>query len=605
MATKKKNSEKEPEAPPAPDSGDAADALARNLTLLFAETARVADAYLKPREEGQRPFDNGEGLAETIRTISQVASFWLSEPVRALEAQNRLMAGYIGLWAASLQRMSGEPSQPFVSPDDGDKRFKDPDWSQNQFYDFVKQFYLVTSRWALEMVRDAEGLDDHTRHKADFYVRQLVSALSPSNFVFTNPELLRTTLTENASNLVRGVQMLAEDIRSGGGELKIRQSDRSKFELGVNIATTPGKVVFQNDLCQLIQYEPTTGKVFKRPLLIVPPWINKYYILDLTPEKSFIRWAVEQGHTVFVISWVNPDERHADKCFASYMHEGVLAALDAVCELTNVRDVNAIGYCIGGTLLSATLAWMTARKDTRIRSATLFAAQVDFTHAGELKVFIDEPQISALERQMAPRGYLEGGSMATAFNMLRPNDLIWPYVISNYFKGQQPSAFDLLHWNSDSTRIPAANCSFYLRQCYLENTLAAGNMVLDGVQLDLKKVKVPVFSLATREDHIAPARSVFLGSSHFGGSVEFVLAGSGHIAGVINPPARNKYQYWTGAAPRGDGYATWLTRAEEHSGSWWPHWQAWIEKQNATRVKARAVKKGLELAPGSYVKVMS
>jgi polyhydroxyalkanoate synthase len=455
------------------------------------------------------------------------------------------------------------------------------------------------------MVDEAQGLDDHTRQKAMFYVRQVVSALAPSNFAITNPEVLRQTLAENADNLVRGMRMLTEDIQAGHGELKIRQSDTSKFKLGENIATTPGKVIHQNDLCQLIQYEPSTKKVLKRPLLIVPPWINKFYVLDLNQEKSFIRWCVEQGHTVFAISWVNPDEHQAKKTFTDYMQQGVLESLGVIAKKADTKSVNAVGYCVGGTLLSATLAYMAAKGDKRIKSATLFATQVDFTYSGDLKVFVDEEQISTLEKEMSVRGYLEGREMAASFNMLRPNDLIWPYVISNYFKGKEPAAFDLLYWNADATRMPAANHAFYLRSCYLDNLMTKGKMKLDGVSIDLGKVKIPIFNLATREDHIAPARSVFYGSSFFGGKVTFVLTGSGHIAGVINPPSRQKYQYWTGPSPKGDGYAEWLPKAKEHAGSWWPHWQKWIEAQDDEQVKARDVGKGLEPAPGSYVKVRS
>ncbi|HEY5080676.1 MAG TPA: class I poly(R)-hydroxyalkanoic acid synthase [Bauldia sp.] len=579
------------------------EAFACNLARLLEEAGKAASAYLKPREGSLATPDFGNNLAEVVKTLDEVGKYWLAEPGRALEAQNRLFAAYTGLWTASLQRMIGLPAAPFASPDPGDRRFADPEWSSNQFFDFLKQFYLVTARWAAAMVEDAGGLEPHTRQKAAFYVRQIANALAPSNFAFTNPEVLRETLAENAGNLVRGMHMLAEDIKAGHGELKIRQSGRGEFKLGENLAATPGKVIHQNDLCQLIQYKPTTKKVLKRPLLIVPPWINKFYILDLTPEKSFIGWAVAQGHTVFVVSWVNPDKHQERKSFEHYMRAGVIESLDVIGKVTGAKAINAAGYCVGGTILSVALAWMAATGDTRIKSATLFATQVDFTYAGDLKVFADEEQISAVEKQMSVRGYLEGRNMAAAFNMLRSNDMIWPYVISNYFKGKEPPPFDLLYWNSDTTRMPAANHSFYLRQCYLDNTLAEGTMDIGGITLDLKQVKVPVYNLATREDHIAPARSVFYGSSFFGGKVTFVLAGSGHIAGVINSPVRNKHQYWTGPAPKGDGYAEWLKKTKEHPGSWWPHWQKWIEAQDDSQVKARPVGKGIEAAPGSYVRV--
>ncbi len=579
------------------------EAFARNLARMLEEAGKAASAYLKPREEGEATVSFGENFVEVAKTMVAVFDYWVSEPQRLLDAQTRLTIAYTGLWTASLQRMMGFNIIPFAAPEPGDRRFTDPEWTDNQFFDFLKQFYLVTTRWANEMVEDARGLDEHTRQKAAFYLRQISAALSPSNFVLTNPEVLRETLAENAANLVRGMQMLAEDIKAGHGSLKIRQSDATPFRFGENIATTPGKVIHQNNLCQLIQYAPTTKKVLKRPLLIVPPWINKFYILDLNPEKSFIRWAVEQGHTVFVVSWVNPDRRQAKQSFAEYMREGILESLDVIQKKTRASGVNAIGYCVGGTLLAVALAHMAAKGDRRIKSATFFATQIDFTHAGDLKVFVDEAQIETVEKQMDVRGYLEGQNMASAFNMLRPNDLIWPYVIGNYVKGKAPAPFDLLYWNSDTTRMPAANHAFYLRQCYLDNKLAKGEMEIDGKPLDLKKVTIPVFNLATREDHIAPPRSVFYGSSFFGGPVTFALSGSGHIAGVVNPPERKRYQYWTGAKPKGDGYDAWLKKAREHPGSWWPYWQQWIEKQDDTRVKARAVGAGIEDAPGSYVRV--
>ena len=581
------------------------EAFARNLALVLEEGAKALSAYLKPRESGKPSFEVADNLVEVIRTLTKVAEYWSAEPGRAFAAQSRLFAAYTGVWTSSLTKMMGLPASPFLAPDAGDRRFTDPDWSANPLFDFLKQFYLATSRWAASLVDDADGLDPHTRAKAAFYVRQIANALSPANFVVTNPEVLRETLSENAANLVRGMKMLTEDIAAGHGQLRIRQTDGSRFKLGENIAVTPGEVIHQNDLCQLIQYAPTTRQVLKRPLFIVPPWINKYYILDLNPEKSFVRWAVEQGHTVFMVSWVNPDRHQAAKTFDNYMRQGILESLDVITAKTKAKQVNAIGYCVGGTLLSATLAWMAVKGDKRIASAMLFAAQVDFTYAGDLKVFVDEAQLAALDKEMSVRGYLEGRDMAAAFNMLRSNDLIWPYVISNYFKGKEPAPFDLLYWNSDATRMPAANHSYYLRTCYLNNELSKGGMVLDGVPVDLKKVKVPIYNLATREDHIAPARSVYYGSSFFGGKVTYVLSGSGHIAGVVNPPSRRKYQYWTGPSPKGDDVAAWQAKAKEHPGSWWPHWQKWIEAQDDTRTKARPVGKGLEPAPGSYVKVKS
>ena len=583
------------------------EALSRNLAHLIENGGRALAAYLKPREQGENDREMADEVAEVVKTLGQVAEYWLGDPQRAVELQTRLGKAYLDLWAAAAKRLAGQESSPVVAATPADKRFADPEWSSNQFYDFLKQGYLLTTQWANQLVSDASGLDAHTRQKAEFYVRQIGNALSPSNFILTNPELLRETVTSNADNLVRGMKMLAEDIEAGGGHLRIRQSDSSMFEVGRNLATTPGKVIFQNDLMQLIQYAPSTPNVLKRPVLIVPPWINKFYVLDLTPEKSFIKWCVDQGVTVFCISWVNPDSHLAQKTFEDYMRQGPVAALDAIQKVTGEDRIHTIGYCVGGTLLSVTLAAIAAWRDERIMSATLFAAQVDFTFAGDLKVFVDEKQVEALEQRMTERGYLEGRKMATVFNLMRSNDLIWPYVINNYLKGKAPFPFDLLYWNSDATRMPAANHAFYVRSCYLENRLAQGKMTISNTPIDLKSVKVPIYNLATREDHIAPPKSVLLGSKFFGGPVRFVLAGSGHIAGVVNPPDRKKYQYWTGPRPRSADLDKWLAKATEHPGSWWPDWLAWLKDQDATEVPAREPGGGvltpIEDAPGSYVRL--
>ena len=580
------------------------DQFAQNMGRLVEEYGKVTAAYIKPIERGEAKGGQAEEASEMVKTLGRVAETWVADPRKIIEAQAALTGDFLQLWSTMLKRASGEAAKPVVEPDTRDGRFADPEWSGHPMFDFIKQAYLIGSRWAESMVDKAEDLDPHTRDKARFYVKQIASALSPSNFIATNPELLRETLRQNGENLVRGMKMLAEDIEAGHGELKIRQSDPSAFKMGVNIASTPGKVIFRNAIIELIQYAPATETVLKRPLLIVPPWINKFYILDLNAEKSFIRWCVAQGLTVFCISWVNPDERHAGKDFESYMREGVFAALEAIEQATGEKKVSAIGYCVGGTLLGVTLAYMAAVKDKRIDSATFFTTQVDFSRAGELSVFVDEDQIRAVEEQMAKIGYLDGAKMAGAFNMLRPNDLIWSYAVNNYLKGKAPTAFDLLYWNADSTRMPAANHSFYLRNCYLENKLSQGKMTIGGQRLDLKKVRIPVYNLATREDHIAPAASVFIGSQCFGGPVDYVVAGSGHIAGVVNPPAKVKYQYWTGGPPVGR-YEDWIDSASEHPGSWWPHWFAWVEAQASKRVPAREPGAGqlpaLADAPGTYV----
>ena len=583
------------------------EAFAMNLARAMETSGQALAAFLKPRESGEVTDKPPSELTEVVKTFTAVAEYWLSDNDRSADLQKKLAKAYLDLWGSSMRRLAGEQAAPVIEPSPRDKRFSDPEWKSNQFFDFLLQVYLLSTQWAQDLVRNADGLDAHTRKKAEFYVQQITNALAPSNFVLTNPEVLRETLASNGDNLVRGMKMLAEDIEAGRGTLRIRQSDPANLIVGVNMATTPGKVIFQNELMQLIQYSPSTETVLRTPLLIVPPWINKFYILDLKPEKSFIKWCVDQGITVFVISWVNPDKNLGGKTFEDYMKEGPLAAMDAIERATGEMKVHTMGYCVGGTLLASTLAWLAEKRRVRVTSATFLAAQVDFTHAGDLLVFVDEDQISALERDMQESGVLEGARMAMAFNMLRSNDLIWSYVVSNYLKGQPPSSFDLLHWNSDATRMPAANHSYYLRNCYLENRLSTGSMVLDNTLLDLSKVKVPVYNLATREDHIAPADSVLYGSQFFGGPVKYVLSGSGHIAGVVNPPASGKYQFWTNDNIRDVTLSDWLKGAQEHKGSWWPDWRQWLESIDAEQVPARAVGTEalppIEDAPGSYVRV--
>jgi len=579
-----------------------------NVARALETGGQALAAFLKPRQNGKLQ-DKPDDMAEVIKTFTAVAEYWLGDSARTADLQARLAKSYLDLLGSTARRMNGEAAAPAIEPSPRDKRFSDPEWKSNQFFDFILQLYLLTTRWVQELVRDAEGLDPQTRRKAEFYALQIINALAPSNFVLTNPDVLRTTLLTSGGNLVRGMKMLAEDIEAGHGTLRVRQSDPSSLTVGVDLALTPGKVIFQNDMIQLIQYEPSTEKVLRTPLLIVPPWINKFYILDLRPEKSLVKWCVDQGITVFMISWVNPDKRLAGKTLVDYMKEGPLAAMDVIERVTGELKVHTVGYCAGGTLLASTLAWLDEKRRVRMTSATLMAAQVDFSLAGDLMVYVDESQLNTLERDMQSAGVLEGSKMAMAFNMLRSNDLIWTYVISNYLKGQTPPSFDLLHWNSDSTRMTAASHSFYLRNYYLENRLSTGTLVFDNTLLDLSKIKVPIFNLATREDHIAPARSVLYGSQFFGGPVKYVLAGSGHIAGVVNPPAAGKYQYWASEKSTADSLEAWLETAQEHAGSWWPHWREWLGSLDPEEVPARQVGTAdfpaLEDAPGSYVMVKS
>ena len=458
-------------------------------------------------------------------------------------------------------------------------------------------------------VEDVDGLDEKTSRKVDFYTKQFADAMAPSNFLMTNPEVLRATIESGGENLVKGLENLLSDLERGHGELQISMTDQDAFEVGGNVATTPGKVVFQNDLMQLIQYAPTTEEVMRRPLVLVPPWINKFYILDLRAKNSLIKWAVDQGITVFVVSWVNPDEKLAKKTFEDYMLEGPLAALDAIEKATGQKEINAIGYCIGGTLMAATLSYMASKGDDRIKSITFFTTMVDFAEAGDLSVFIDEEQLAALEDRMNKSGYLDGKEMATTFNMLRANDLIWSFVVNNYLMGKEPFPFDLLYWNSDSTRMPAAMHSFYLRKMYQENKLVQpGALTLAGVPIDLSQNKLPTFILSTKEDHIAPWKSTYAATQIYSGTTRFCLAGSGHIAGVINPPSdKPKYGYWTRTGKNPKDPEKWLDGAKFNEGSWWPEWKKWLDRSAGGTVPARVPGygdlKAIEDAPGSYVKM--
>ncbi|MFT4172076.1 MAG: class I poly(R)-hydroxyalkanoic acid synthase [Rhodocyclaceae bacterium] len=595
-------SQKEAEAPPMPD----ADEIARTYAEVARRSSKLLTEHIQRQmQKGVKAPDDELGLAQAF--MDMMAKL-LANPVRLAQAQWALAWDYFALWQNSMQRFMGLQTAPLATPAKDDKRFKDEAWQDHFLFDFIKQSYLIAARHVHDTVSGVEGLDETTRKKVDFFTRQYIDALSPSNFVLTNPEVVRATVTSNGQNLVKGFNNLLRDIEEGDGQLRIRMTDTSAFELGRNVATTPGKVVYQNDLIQLLQYTPTTAKAYKRPLLIVPPWINKYYILDLREKNSLIKWAVDQGHTVFVISWVNPDARLADKGFEDYLREGVLDAVNAVCEQTGATSVNTAGYCLGGTLLAAAVAYLAAKKDKRIASATFFATLLDFHDPGELAVFIDEGQVSHLEQKMSERGYLEGSEMANTFNMLRANDLIWSFVVNNYLLGKDPFPFDLLYWNSDATRMPAKMHSFYLRNMYMKNALREpGGIELLGTRIDLAKVKIPTYFVSTKEDHIAPWKTTYAGPHLFGGAPRFVLGGSGHIAGIVNPPVANKYGFWVNeGADLPDTPEAWLAGAQAHEGSWWTDWNAWLLAQDASQVAARDPVAGpltvLDEAPGSYVK---
>jgi polyhydroxyalkanoate synthase subunit PhaC len=588
--------------------------------LSAEESERMKDAFKDIAERSQKLLQDfaekykadGPQPADPLRLTQTFMDFtakMLADPNRLLQAQMELWQQYLNLWQVTAQRVMGQKVEPVVEPAKGDKRFNDPAWKDEVVFDYLKQSYLLTARWLQHTVKEVEGVDDKTAKKVDFYTRQFIDAMSPSNFAMTNPQVVKATVESKGENLLKGLQNLLTDLERGKGTLAIRQTDMKAFKVGGNVATSPGKVVYQNKVMQLLQYAPATEQVYTMPLLIVPPWINKFYILDLKAENSFIKWATEQGYTVFVISWVNPDEHLTSLVFEDYMKLGPLAALDAIEQATGEKKVSAIGYCIGGTLMATTLAYMAARGDDRIAACTFFTAQVDFTEPGELGVFIDEDQLASVEEMMSKKGYLEGSEMATTFNMLRANDLIWSFVVNNYLMGKDPFPFDLLFWNADATRMPAAMHSYYLRNMYQKNLLVKpGGLTIDNVPIDLRKISIPVYLQAGKEDHIAPAKSVYKATQIFSGPVRFMLAGSGHIAGVVNPPRNKKYQHWLNETAKNPATLDeWRAGAQEFPGSWWHDWDKWLSAKSGPKVPARVPGQGglpaIEDAPGSYVKV--
>jgi polyhydroxyalkanoate synthase len=589
-------------------SQEALSRLAEELTDIAERSQRLIADFTENADK----LNTGETQQEFMligQTFMQYAMKLAENPIQMIEAQADLWAQYSSLWQNTLQRMTGNEAEPVATPDAGDRRFKDAEWSNNIIFDYIKQSYLLTSRWLVDQTGHTEGLEPHLAKKVDFFTRQFVDAISPTNFVATNPTVLKETLETRGENLLKGLQNILSDMERGHGQLRISQTDMEAFSVGENIAVTPGQVVFQNELMQLIHYEPTTETQFETPLLIIPPWINKFYILDLRPGNSFIKWATDQGHSVYVISWINPTEELRHKDFTSYMMDGPLAALEAIKTDIGIQKVNAIGYCLGGTLLSATLAYAAKKNMDSFASATFFTTLVDFEKAGELSVFVDEDQIQAIERKMRDKGFLDGAEMASTFNSLRSNDLIWSFVVSNYLMGKEPFPFDLLFWNSDSTRLPEAMHSFYLRNMYQKNLMREpGGISMGNVPINLGDIDVPTYFLATKEDHIAPWPGVYQGMKRFGGESKFVLAASGHIAGVINPPAAEKYSYWTNEKKL-DEQGDWLESSVEKPGSWWVDWQSWILSNTGLKVPARIPGKGklsrIEAAPGSYVKVRS
>ena len=581
--------------------------LSATMVKVAERSQRLIETFVDQQKEGRNVSYSVLDTGVMTRTFQEWCQQIMANPQPVMEAQMRMWQDYATLWQNTTLRMMGQPvEEAVIAPQAGDRRFKDDAWNENPVFDFIKQSYLLAAGFVQESQAGDDGLDAHSAEKLRFYTRQFLDAMAPTNFAMTNPKVMQRTMETGGANLLNGLSNMLDDLDRGKGRLRIKMTDMDRFVLGENVAVTPGEVVYQNELMQLLQYTPTTDKVFRRPLLIIPPWINKYYILDLRAKNSFIKWAVDQGHTVFIISWVNPDASLAEKSFTDYMLEGPLAALDAIEQATGEREAKVIGYCLGGTLLASLLAYMAEQGGKRIKAATFFAAMVDFSAPGELGVFIDDEQISRMEVKMREDGVFEGSSMAEAFNLLRANDLIWSFVVNNYLLGDEPFPFDLLYWNSDSTRMPGNMHSFYMRNMYQHNRLVEpGGINLNGVDIDLRKIRTPSYILATKEDHIAPWESTYAATQIYQGTRRFVLGMSGHIAGVVNHPAANKYGYWVNPKLPASA-AAWLAGAEQREGSWWPDWSAWVGRYNGKRVAARSPGDGalpvIEDAPGSYVK---
>ena len=578
--------------------------LAQNLSKIIEQSQRILQEYLRQQERGdQISFIDPNIIGKSFQELFQRL---LKDPDKLIAAQVEFWKNTLDLWQAASERMAGRKAQAVIEPSPTDKRFKDEQWAENVVFDYIKQSYLLAADSLQGLVQSVEGLDDKTARKVQFYTRQFVDAMAPTNFVLTNPTVLQATLDSGGENLVKGLQNLLADLERGRGQLQIRMTDLNAFKPGENVAVTPGKVIFQNELMQLLQYNPSTPTVCQRPFLFVSPWINKYYIMDMRPKNSMVKWMVDQGFTVFMTSWINPDERLAHKTFDDYLLSCV-EAMDAIEQATGEREINAAGYCLGGTLLLSTLAWLAAKNDQRVKSAICFACMTDFSEPGELEVFIDEELIALLEKQMGERGYLAGSQMAGVFSLLRANDLIWYFVVNNYLLGNDPYPFDLLYWNSDSTRMPRDMHSFYVRNMYQKNLLREpGGITLAGAPVDLRQIKNPVCFLSAYEDHIAPWTSTYAGTQLVGGPVKFVLSGSGHIAGVINPASSDKYGYWLNPnnPPNPDD---WFKDAVKREGSWWPDWLDWLQPFVGPQVPARQPGDGklklIEDAPGSYVKM--
>ncbi|PXX99784.1 class I poly(R)-hydroxyalkanoic acid synthase [Halomonas sp. LBP4] len=570
-------------------------------------------ALMEEMMERMAPSDAADSVYDDMRESFRAgAESLMRNPSLLWQAQSRLLQDQFQLWQQGMRALAGEAMEPLVTPAKGDRRFNDEAWTNDPHYLAIMQQYLLFSRMVEDLVEGLDGLDPERQRNLTFYARQVVNAMAPTNFVTTNPEVMRKTLETRGQNLIDGLTRLREDLANSAEGLNVAMTDRSAFEVGDNIAVTPGSVVYENELIQLIQYSPTTEQVFKTPLLMVPPWINKYYILDLRQDNSLVKWLVDQGHTVFLISWRNPGPEQRDLTWADYMQMGPIAAMGAIEQATGEKSVNLLSYCIGGTLAASTVAYLTStRRGRKVKSVTYMATLQDFRDPGDIGVFLSEPVLAGLEAKLERDGYLDGRVMAFSFNLLRENDLFWSFYINNYLKGEMPAPFDLLYWNTDGTNLPAGTHAWYLRHMYLENRLVEpGGIELDGVKIDLRKISTPSYFISTSDDHIAKWNSTYYGALLPKGPVTFVLGGSGHIAGIVNPPSRNKYGYWTNDALP-ETPEEWLAGAEHQEGSWWPHWQAWMTSNGYVdaekMVPARQPGEGeldiLEPAPGRYVKM--
>ncbi|MDY6992378.1 MAG: class I poly(R)-hydroxyalkanoic acid synthase [Pseudomonadota bacterium] len=568
----------------------------------YKNPQEIFQAFTKQYNDFLQGFASHQGqemFKQFNQAWSALTTQWLQDPQKWLETMSHYQQQQMNLWL-QLFNQSGEQTEKSIAPID--RRFTAKEWKENPVFDYIKQSYLLTSQWLIKMAETVH-LDEENQKKLNFYTKYFVDAMSPSNFAFTNPEVIQQAIETKGQSLIDGLQHLLGDMEKG----HISMTDESAFELGKNLAITPGGVVYENELMQLIQYHPTTEKVLDRPLLIVPPCINKYYILDLQPQNSFIKYAVDQGNTVFVISWVNPEKELKDYAWDDYLNLGIFKALEIIKAISSAKKINTASWCIGGTLLASALSVMQKKKNNIVASGTYFTTMLDFSEPGDLGVFIDELQIARRESQLEYSGILSGKDLALTFSMLRANDLIWSYVVNNYLKGQAPTPFDILYWNSDPTNLPAKMYSYYIRNMYIENNLIKPNVLtMCNVAVNLNNIKVPSFFLSTIDDHIAPWKTCFSSTELLGGSIEFVLGASGHIAGVINPPAKNKRNYWLNGE-MGKGAEHWLQTAQKQPGSWWSYWNEWLKKQGGEEIPAPQTLGNsqytiIEPAPGRYVK---